>query len=120
MSNTSTKENQVIVDDKSIFPAEVQAAKQKGQRIVRLTSNEYTFYFRTPDPLEIKMLFDELSGDKKKMGTRMDTLIRNCLIHPNIDTYEILLQEKPGLFISLFTSLQETWGLNEDFLLKKL
>jgi hypothetical protein len=102
------------------LPKEVIAAKEKGCDVIVLEGTEQTFYFRKPTPVEIKNFFDEVSGDRSKIGSRMEKLVKNCRLSPSADEYEALLRDKPGLFVSLYNAIQEELGLNESFLLKKL
>jgi hypothetical protein len=114
-----TEEKKDIEDNK--IPKEVNEAKKKGYDIFILEGgNGITLYVRKPSPVEIKQFFDEVAGDKGKLGSRMEKIVRNCLIYPSMTEYETILKDKPGLFVSIYNSIQAEIGLDETFLSRKL
>lgn len=102
------------------LPKEVLQAQEKGLPVMMLETPDMTFYFRKPTSVEIKQFFDEVAGERSKLGSRMDKLVRNCRLYPSAEEYEAILRDKPGLFVSLYNTIQDELGITESFLLKKL
>ncbi len=98
------------------IPKEVIDLKNKGIKIIKLTSEEYgDFYLRKPNKEELKLLFSKIAKDRNSMVNVMESFVREWIVYPARQEFEKILENKPGIFLPMFDELTKRMGLDANF-----
>lgn len=80
-------------------------------------SEQMIFIFRKPNRQHLSRY---IKTAMKNAYKAMHTLVFDTLLYPDKDKVSKMVEEKPGLIISLGNELQDIIGVNQDFFSKKL
>ncbi len=103
-----------------MLPEKVKLAKEKGTKILLLTNDSGDFYFKKPGEKEIMANLDLAAGNKGKFAALMKNNIRQLIIFPELEDFNKILEDKPGIFVALYNELYGSLGLTENFTAKEL
>lgn len=91
-------------------PEQLQVIKDKhpGQKLFLLTADDVELVVRKPTRIEYKRFQSQiLSKGEEFTFDAGEILLRACLVHPDHTQLDWLLEEYPGLLMSLVKSLGE-------------
>lgn len=92
---------------------------QHGDELHQLTAAGLIFIARPPTRADY-LRFTEMAADAKKRARAVEMLTRACIVYPEPDDFDALLERKPGLATSLGGELVELAGAVEEVEVKKL
>jgi len=98
-------------------PEQIQQWKDQYKEVYLVTVEGKEFYFRHLTRSEYKRHLDTV---RKSTYDSSYTLLITCLLEPSPAEMNVLIEQKPGLVITIINELQEPFGITEDASLKKL
>lgn len=106
----------------SVSEQQLQEWKEKYGDVyeVRVSDDEEklpVFYFKKPGRGELSRFSKEMMSN---MYNALNNMVFACLIHPSAEVVAGLVNDKPGLVISLGAELQKIAGSNQNFTSKRL
>jgi hypothetical protein len=101
--------------DKSI----IEGLKAEHGDVYLLEAKEESVVVTVPTRPQYRR-FIEAAGKDNKRPHAMETLCRECVVYPNAETFDALLEKKPGLAATFSAKLLELAGVEDEAAAKKL
>lgn len=127
MNDDSTQFDEPTTEEtaRQLFAApsaeEVEAWKTKFGNIYTLAGDvgvkELTIYCKKPTRQDLRAMMKEISKDSYRA---VHNLLVACCIHPTMTDMKGLMEEYPGLIVSLGKEFQEMIGAGTNFTVTKL
>lgn len=92
---------------------------EHGEDIHLLTTSGEQLIARSPTRAEFTRFVDESSETKRK-ARALETLTRACVLYPDAEALDALLEKRPGIGSSVAIKLVEIAGADQEVEAKKL
>ena len=70
--------------------------------------------YRSPNQVEMRFFINAVARGKADLAIAMESLARQCAVHPDGETVATIFKQKPGYPMAVVPKLQQMAGLEDD------